>query len=87
MWTTGNGNNNTGWSNPQYDALVKDAYQAEDIKERYAYLNQAETVLLNDMPIIPLYWSTRIYIKHPSVKNWYPTLLDNRPLKHIYLEP
>ena len=86
MWTTGNGNNNTGWTNPKYDDLVKKAYQTEDMKARYGYLNQAETILLTDMPIAPLYWSTRIYIMDKAVKNWHPKLLDNRPLKHIYLE-
>ena len=86
MWTSDNGNNNTGWSNPHYDALIKKAYQTSDIEQRHAYLQQAETILLQDMPMIPLYWTTRIYIMSPDVKNWNPKLLDNRPLKYIYLE-
>jgi len=39
-----------------------------------------------DLPVIPIYWYTRKYLKDPRLKNWFPKPLDNRPYKYIYLE-
>jgi len=37
------------------------------------------------MPILPIYWYTRVFLLHPDVKNWNPMVLDNRPFKAIRL--
>ena len=86
MFTTGNGNNDTGWSNPQYDRLVEAARSAGTEDERIALMQQAEAILLDDMPIVPIYWYTRVYLKDPRVQGWYPKLLDNHPYKHVWLQ-
>lgn len=85
MWTTGNGNNNTGWSNAEFDRHIREAQEAGDPAVHYAKLKQAEEIFLNERPVAPMYWYTRIYLKSPLVRNWSPKLLDNRPYKHIYL--
>jgi oligopeptide transport system substrate-binding protein len=41
---------------------------------------------MDEMPEIPIYFYTRVYLKRPEVKGWYPTLLDNHPYKYVYLE-
>ena len=87
MFTTGNGNNDTGWSNARYDALIDAARRAGSEEERVKLMHDAEEILLNDMPIIPIYWYTRVYLMDPQVKGWSPTLLDNHPYKHVWLEP
>ena len=56
-----------------------------DPKKRYEKLREAEMVLLDEVPILPIYWYTRTYLIHPDVKNWHPLLLDNHPYKHIDL--
>ncbi|MEX0324455.1 MAG: peptide ABC transporter substrate-binding protein [Puniceicoccaceae bacterium] len=85
MFTTGNGNNDTGWSNERYDELIAAAFRSRTEEEHFGYLLEAEQILLKELPIAPLYWYTRIYLKDPRVKNWNPKLLDNRPYKYIYL--
>ncbi len=85
MWVTGDSNNNTGWSNTEYDRLMEESGLISDPKERYARLREAEQVLLDEVPILPIYWYTRTYLIHPDVKNWHPLLLDNHPYKHIDL--
>lgn len=56
MWTTGNGNNRTGFSDRGYDALVKRAARTLDPKERMELLHQAEDWILNkEMIIMPVY--------------------------------
>jgi len=85
MWVTGDSNNRTGWSNAEYDRLLDASSRASDMGERYAMLSAAEEILLDELPVIPLYWYTRVYLLHPDVKNWNPMLLDNRPYKRIDL--
>ncbi len=87
MWVTGDSNNNTGWSSADYDRLMRESSLLSDPARRYAKLAEAEAVLLDELPVIPIYWYTRVYLLHPDVRNWHPLLLDNRPYKHIDLEP
>lgn len=86
MWTTGNGNNDTGWSNARYDELIRKAQAASNEREHYDYLLEAENILLEELPMIPLYWYTSIYMLHPLVGGWEPKLLDNRPYKALYFK-
>ena len=50
LFVTGNGNNDTGYSNPEYDRLIAAAHNAPTDAERLAVFQQAETVLLDDAP-------------------------------------
>lgn len=86
MWTKGNGYNNTGWSEASYDQLLRDAALQAEPAKRLEYLQQAETILMEGLPILPLTHYARNYLHHPSATNWYPLLLDNHPWKAIRLE-
>ncbi len=86
IWKTGDSNNNTGWSNADYDRLLAESSLLSDTNARYAVLAEAESILLDELPILPIYWYTRVYLIHPDVKNWRPLLLDNHPYKYIDLE-
>jgi len=85
MWRTDDTNNETGWSNAEYDRLIAQALRSTDPADRIANLQQAEEILLEEMPILPIYWYTRVFLLHPDVKNWNPMVLDNRPFKAIRL--
>ncbi len=85
MWRTGDSNNETGWSSPGYDRLYKDAARLSDTRARYEKLREAEALLLDELPVLPVYWYTATYLLHPAVKNWNPVLLDNRDYKFIDL--
>ncbi|MBK1877994.1 peptide ABC transporter substrate-binding protein [Pelagicoccus mobilis] len=86
MFRTGDGNNNTGWSNPTYDRLVTDSMQESDPQKRLSMLAEAEALLMDELPIIPIYHYARNYRIDPAVKGWYPKLTDNRNYKHLRLE-
>ena len=83
IFTTGNGNNDTGWSNPRYDALIQQARTAATEPERMRIMQDAERLLLTELPVIPIYWYTRVYLKDPRIEGWNPTLLDNHPYKYV----
>lgn len=80
-------NNHTGWKNSRYDALLREARLTRDPAARMATLQRAEAILLEEVPIIPVYFYTTVRLVHPSVRGWHPTLLDRHPYKHVWLEP
>ena len=86
MMVTGRGNNQTGWSNSQYDDLLVKAAQSSSQKERFNNLYKAEEILMDELPIIPIYTYTRIYMLNQDVKGWSPNLLDAHPYQFVYLE-
>ncbi|MGY2065510.1 peptide ABC transporter substrate-binding protein [Blastococcus sp. SYSU DS0619] len=50
------GSNATFYSNPEFDALIQQGNSAESNDEAIDYYNQAEDILLQDMPIIPMFF-------------------------------
>jgi oligopeptide transport system substrate-binding protein len=86
LWTGDSGNNFTGWTDPTYDALLRQAELAPDPVQRLALLQQAETRLLDAAPLIPVYYYTHVFLLQPSVKGWHPTQLDHHPYKQVWLE-
>jgi oligopeptide transport system substrate-binding protein len=86
MWLTNGGNNQTGWSNAEYDRLIAEAARTTDLKARLEVFQKAEAILLDELPVIPAYFYTRVHLNRPEVKGWYPTILDNHPYKYVYLE-
>ncbi len=86
MWKKDDGNNRTGWSNPEYEALLAQAEQIKEPAQRLRTLEKAEALFLSEMPIIPIYWYTTNYLLHTSVKGWEPLLLNNHPYKFVDLE-
>ena len=52
----------TGYSNPDYDALIESAFAEKDRAARATILHQAETKLMEDMPVIPLVFLQDAYI-------------------------
>ncbi len=82
LWETGGGNNDTGWSNARYDELLAESLDAPSDEARFAIYNQMEKILLEDMPIMPIYHYTRVrLINRDVVTNYHSTPLDNFPWK------
>lgn len=83
LWRGGGGNNCTGWSSPVCDDALSLARSATSEDERTQALMQAESAVLRDLPVIPLYWSSRTYLKSADVTGWEPRLLDDHPLDAV----
>jgi oligopeptide transport system substrate-binding protein len=81
------GNNSTGFCEPEYDDIILNkAPQAQTQEERYALFTAAETMLMEQMPIIPIYTYTSSHLVHPSVKGMPSNLMDSMNLKYVWLE-
>jgi oligopeptide transport system substrate-binding protein len=85
MFTSDNGNNNTGWKNARYDELISEANQQTDVKKREKLFQQAETILVRDeVPIIPLYFYVGVnYFDTNKIQGIYENVLDDHPLNYI----
>lgn len=86
MWITDGGNNNTGWGSSEFEELLNEAENTTNVKTRMEILSQAEQTILNDTPVLPIYWYTTNYLIRPEVKGWNPLLLNNHPFKSVKLE-
>ena len=80
------GNNKTGWEDQSYDSLMARANSTNNQVERYKLLDEAEKILIDNMPIIPLYTYVRSYQLSPDVKGYNPHILDHHHPKFISLE-
>lgn len=69
MFVTGGGQNNTGFASPEYDALIKKANASGDQAERIAAMTEAEKILMEYMPIMPIYYYSNVYMLKPGFKN------------------
>ena len=86
MWLADSGNNRTGWNNPKFDQLITQvAPRAPTQEQRYAAFRRAEKILLEDMPIIPIYTYVSQHLIHPSVKGLSANLLNHPMYKYVYL--
>lgn len=88
LYLTDGGNNNTGFSDPRYDEMIlKLAPQAKTREERYRIFREAETLLMEQMPILPIYTYTSKHLIHPSVKDMPSNLMDSLNFKYVWLDP
>ncbi len=68
MFITGGGHNRTGWSNVRYDRYIKLAENERDPVKRMAHFRHAEKILMDELPIMPLYFYNYQNLIHPSIK-------------------
>jgi len=83
---SGSGLDDTGYANPQYDALVAQAAAAADPARRRALLEQAERVLLEDLPVLPLYFYVSRHLVKPYVRGWQPNVMDHHYSRYFRIE-
>ena len=73
IYATGAGSNDGDYSNKEFDKLVSDASAAKG-DERYELIGQAQTILLKDLPAIPLWYQNATAVTSKDLKgfqfNW-----------------
>ena len=88
MFLCNGGNNRTNWCNSEYDQLIlQQAPTAKTHQQRLDIFKQAEKLLLDEMPVIPIYVYTSNNLVHPSVKNFGRNILNQSNYREMYLEP
>ncbi len=85
MFVTNGGNNRTGWSAPRYDTLIAQAAAELDPVKRFAVFHEAESLLLNDAPLCPLFYYVGIQFYDPArLGGVAANVIDEHPLKNMY---
>lgn len=86
LFLTNGGNNNTGWSNADYDSLIKNAAREQNPEKRWEILKEAETILIDEQPIIPIYFYVMTVMKKPYLKGYYGNAQDLHNYKYAYID-
>jgi len=83
---TGGGNNWAGWSSREFDRLIDEASKTADNGRRFELFQKAESVMLNDAPLIPLYFQNQVYAINPAVRGWTTNVIGFHEFEKVWLE-
>ena len=86
LFATPTGNNGSGWFDTEFVAKLEEANLKQDPLERYRLMAEAEAMILEAQPVIPLYTNSTSWVKKPYVKGMYPNPGTQFPWKFIYIE-
>lgn len=84
MFTTGNGQNRTGWSNADYDAAVRSAMRATDEAFALQQFAIAERILcFEQQPIIPVYFKTGNFLLKSGFGGFGDNIRDTLAIQRV----
>jgi oligopeptide transport system substrate-binding protein len=78
--------NYSRFSNPEYDRLMDEASLAADAAKRAALLEQAEGILLEEMPVIPIYFYVSKNLVSAKVTGWRDNTMNAVYVRNLSLE-
>ena len=80
-----NGNNHSGWVQPEYDQLLEQSTITAEPETREDIFQQAEEILMDKMPFIPIYFYVSSKLVDQSVRGWHPNILGYQLYQSISL--
>lgn len=80
------GNNNTNWEDPDYRMLIETSYSCPNEEERLKVLQQSEEILMQGMPVIPIFHFTMLYVQDDNLKDVVLTTMGNIDFKWAHVE-
>jgi len=79
-------NNRTGWNDPDYDRLLERIADCESTSERTVLCQQAETLLLEAAPLLPLFHYSSRELVSERIKGFHRNLLGGIDWAALSLE-
>ena len=83
---SGSANDDSGYDNPQFNALIDKAERTADIQTRREILESAERTMLADYPVIPIYFYSSKRLFKPYIQGELPNPLNRLYSKHLKIE-
>ncbi|MDR1387187.1 MAG: ABC transporter substrate-binding protein [Propionibacteriaceae bacterium] len=80
---TGGASNQSGWTSQEYEDLLQRGRSAATTDEAVVFFNQAQEVLFQDLPALPLWYTYRSVIHSNKVTNVIPSPTGGN-LVHLY---
>ena len=68
LFVTDHPGNRINYSNKEYDALVEKIRNTADETERFKLMHDAEKIFMDDMPLVPIYFNTKVFMDQENVK-------------------
>jgi oligopeptide transport system substrate-binding protein len=84
VFQCGSGNNNMKYCNKQFDDLLNQAAVKPTLEEQVPLYNQAQQILVDDAPVVFIYWYGRFTLVKPYVQGLVPTSLDSNTGSYFY---
>jgi len=78
--------NYTRYKNPQFDLLFEKALAETNDTLRYKLYRQADQVMINDAPVVPLWYDEVIHLVQPNIKGFEPNALNLLELRRTKKE-
>ncbi len=85
IWKSDSGMNQSHWKSIPFDQLLDKAAKEPDVAIRAQLLRSAETILINETPLIPVFFYRRAYLISPNVTGWSSNVMNVRPYQRIQL--
>ncbi|MFC5371238.1 peptide ABC transporter substrate-binding protein [Brevundimonas faecalis] len=83
---TGATENLSHYSNPEYDRALAEADRIIDPAQRLRALEALELQVMNDFPVIPIYFNVRNYLVNPRVQGWVDNVRGQYLSRHLSLK-
>ena len=84
LFVTGNANNKTGWGNAEYDKLIRAIELEQDRDERDRMMLAAEDILLDELPVLPIYSYVTQNLVKPRLGGLHGNMLNEHFPKFWY---
>jgi ABC-type transport system substrate-binding protein len=78
--------NYTRYKSPEFDALFEKAMRETNDSVRYKLYQQADQVMINDAPVVPLWYDMVVHLVQPNVKGFQPNALNLLELRRAKIE-
>ena len=75
--------NYTRYKNAGYDVLYEKALSQKNDSLRYELYRQMDRIIINDAPVVPLWYDMAIHLVHPNITNFYPNSLNLLELRRV----
>jgi len=75
--------NYTRFKNAQFDKLYEMAIDEKRDSVRYSYYQQLDKIIVEEAPIVPLWYDMAIHLVQPYVKDFYPNSLNLLELRKV----
>lgn len=81
-----NSSNRTKWENPEYIQLLDASSIESDQEKRMDYLRQAEAILMDDVPVAPLFFASFNYLESENIGGVALSDLGILDFKYAFIE-
>lgn len=78
--------NYTRYKNPKFDALFEKAIAETNDSLRYQLYRQADQVMIEDAPVVPLFYDEVVHLVQPNVRNFQPNALNLLELRKVKMQ-